>query len=216
MRARTSSLVLAAAFVLVASVGAGAHDHEHMSHDQMSHDHAMPMEAAKPLSGTSIYNLESQWTDQDGNAVTLASLRGAPVVMAMAYTSCKDICPMIVANMTAIEDQAKEQSVGNVRFAFFSLDPAVDTPERLKAYAKERGLDPAHWTLFHGDDKAVRALAAVLGVRYRRDAGGGFDHSAIISLVDADGNIVFQQPDAQVNAADVVKKIAALGKPATH
>lgn len=211
MRARMVSCVLAAALAVLAPVGAGAHDHDHMSHDHMA-----PMEAAKPLSGTSIYNLDASWTDQDGHEVTLASLRGTPVVMAMAYTSCKDICPMIVANMTAIEDQAKEQSAGNVRFALFSLDPAVDTPERLKAYAKERGLDPAHWTLFHGDDKAVRALAAVLGVRYRRDAGGGFDHSAIISLVDAEGNIVFQQPDAQVNAADVAKKIAALGKPATH
>jgi len=216
MRARLVSVLLAAGLAVLAPAGAPAHDHEHMSHDQMSHDHAMPMEAAKPLSGTSIYNLEEQWTDQDGNVVTLASLRGAPVVMAMAYTSCKDICPMIVANMMAIEDKAKESSVNNVRFALFSLDPEVDTPERLKAYARERGLDPVHWTLFHGDDKAVRALAAVLGVRYRRDAGGGFDHSAIISLVDADGNIVFQQPDAQVNAADVVKKIAALGKPATH
>lgn len=216
MRARMASFLLAAGLAAFAPVGAGAHDHEHMSHDHMSHEHMAPMEAAKPLSGTSIYNLDVRWTDQDGNAVTLASLRGTPVVMAMAYTSCKDICPMIVANMTAIEDQAKEQSAGTVRFALFSLDPEVDTPERLKAYAKERGLDPAHWTLFHGDDKAVRALAAVLGVRYRRDASGGFDHSAIISLVDAEGNIVFQQPDAQVNAADVAKKIAALGKPVTH
>ena len=106
MRARMASLVLAVG-VAFAPMGVNAHDHEHMSHDQMSHDHMSPMEAAKPLSGTSIYNLDSQWTDQDGNAVTLASLRGTPVVMAMAYTSCKDICPMIVANMTAIEDQAK-------------------------------------------------------------------------------------------------------------
>ena len=50
----------------------------------------------------------------------------------------------------------------------------MDTPERLKAYAEDHGLDPAHWTLYHGDEKAVRELAAALGVRYRRDASGGF------------------------------------------
>ena len=214
MNIRLASLLLAAGLALVFPLGASAQDHEHMSHDHGHMSHVL--EAARPLPGTSIYNLETQWTDQDGKSVALASLRGTPLVVAMAYTSCKDICPMIVANMMAIEDKAKESAVSNVHFALFSLDPEIDTPERLKAYAKERGLDPAHWTLFHGDDKAVRALAAVLGVRYRRGAGGSFDHSAIISLIDADGTIVFQQPDAQVDAADMVKKIAALGAPASH
>ncbi len=183
-----------------------AHDHDHMSH----------MKASKPLSGTSVYNLTSRWTNQDGKSVMLDSLRGEPVVVAMAYTSCKDICPMIVADMVAIEDRAKQASITGIRFAFFSLDSAIDTPERLTAYAKDHGLDPAHWTLYHGDDKAVRELAAALGVRYRRDASGGFDHSAIISILDADGAIVAQQPDAQVNTEEMVKKITALATPAAR
>ncbi len=183
-----------------------AHDHDHMSH----------MPPSKPLSGTSIYNLTSSWTNQDGKSVMLDSLRGQPVVVAMAYTSCKDICPMIVADMVAIEDRAKEASLKGIRFAFFSLDSAIDTPERLTAYAHDHGLDPAHWTLYHGDDKAVRELAAALGVRYRRDASGGFDHSAIITILDADGTIVAQQPDAQVNTEEMVRKLTALFAPATH
>ena len=93
---------------------------------------------------------------------------------------------------------------------------AIDTPERLKAYAGDHGLDLAHWTLYQGDDKAVRELAAALGVRYRRDATGGFDHSAIITILDADGKIVAQQPDAQVNTEEMVKKITALFPPAAR
>lgn len=188
------------------SAGVSAHDHDHMSH----------MKASEPLSGTSIYNLTSSWTNQDGKRVMLESLRGQPVVVAMAYTSCKDICPMIVADMVAIEDRTKQASITGVRFAFFSLDSAIDTPERLTAYAHDHGLDPAHWTLYHGDDKAVRELAAALGVRYRRDASGGFDHSAIITILDADGTIVAQQPDAQVNTKEMVKKITALVTPAAR
>ncbi len=181
-----------------------AHDHDHM------------MTAAEPLSGTSIYNLTSGWTNQDGKRVTLETLRGEPVVVAMGYTSCKDICPMIVADMVAIEDRAKEASLKGIHFAFFSLDSVIDTPERLTAYAKDHGLDPAHWTLYQGDDKAVRELAAALGVRYRRDASGGFDHSAIITILDADGRIVAQQPDAQANTEEMVKKLTTLFAPATH
>jgi cytochrome oxidase Cu insertion factor (SCO1/SenC/PrrC family) len=74
----------------------------------------------------------------------------------------------------------------------------------------------AYLNLFNGDEKAVRELAAVLGVRYRRDASGGFDHSAIISILDADGRIVAQQLDVQANAEDMVKKISALFKAPTH
>lgn len=181
-----------------------AHDHDHM------------MKTSEPLSGTSIYNLTSGWTNQDGKRVKLESLRGEPAVVAMGYTSCKDICSMIVADMVAIEDRAKEASLKGIHFAFFSLDSAIDTPERLTAYAKDHGLDPAHWTLYQGDDKAVRELAAALGVRYRRDAAGGFDHSAIITILDVDGRIVTQQLDAQANTEEMVKKLTTLFAPATH
>jgi len=183
------------------SAGVSALDHDHTSH---------VMKAAAPLPGTSIYNLTSAWTSQDGKRVALESLRGEPAVVSMGYTSCKDICPMLVADMVAIEDRAREAGLKGVRFAFFSLDSANDTPERLTSYAKDHGLEPGHWTLFQGDDKAVRELAAALGVRYRRDASGGFDHSAVITILDADGKIVAQQPDAQANTEEMVKKLTAL------
>ncbi len=200
MRLQVFSVALAASFLCFAP--AGAHDHAHM----------MQMEAAQPLSGASLYNLASQWTDQDGKTIELKSLRGKPVVMAMAYTSCKGICPLIVANMVAIENAAKAKNLTDIRFAFFSLDPAVDTPARLKAYAEEHGLDPAQWTLCHGDDKAVRDLAAALGVRFRRDDKGGIDHSAAISLLDDKGEIVFQKLDTKLDADEFVAKIEALAK----
>jgi protein SCO1/2 len=172
-----------------------------------------PMQAAAPLSGASIYNLASLWTDQDGKTVALESLRGRPVVAAMAYTSCKDICPLIVANMTAIEKAAKAKNLDPIRLAFFSLDPAVDTPARLKAYAEERGLDLSRWSLYHGDDKAVRDLAAALGVRFRRDDKGGIDHSAAISLLDDKGEIVFQALGVKFDVEEFAAKIEQLSAP---
>jgi protein SCO1/2 len=204
MRTTTTLLGFALGLVLTAPLSVSAHDHEHTAH---------AMQAAKPLSGTSVYNLTSAWTNQEGKSVKLASLRGEPIVITMAYTTCKDICPMIVADMVAIEDQVRKNSPAKIHFAFFSIDSANDTPERLKAYAGDHGLDLANWTLYHGDDKAVRALAAALGVRYRRDSSGGFDHSAIISLLDEDGNIVFQKPDAQIDTSEMVGKIETLARP---
>jgi len=199
---RGKILVATIAIGLLSSLAAlAAGDHDHMSH---------MMKPAEPLPGTSIYNLTSSWTDQDGKRVSLETLRGAPAVVAMGYTSCKDICPMIVADMVAIEDRAKASSLKGVHYAFFSLDSAVDTPERLKAYAGDHGLDLGDWVLFNGDDKAVRELAAALGVRYRRDASGGFDHSAVITILDAQGRIFAQQPDVTANTEEMVKKLSTL------
>ncbi len=200
MRARIFLAAVAIGLLLPLTAFA-ADNHEHMSHT---------MKPAEPLPGTSIYNLTSSWINQDGQRVSLESLRGAPAVVAMGYTSCKDICPMIVADMVAIEDRAKASSLKGVHYAFFSLDSAVDTPERLTAYAKDRGLDLGDWVLFNGDDKAVRELAAALGVRYRRDASGGFDHSAVITILDAQGRIFAQQPDVKANTEEMLKKLSAL------
>ena len=53
-------------------------------------------------------------------------------------------------------------------------------------------------------------MAAALGVRYRPDGQGGFDHSAVISLLDDKGEIVFQKLDAKLDTDEFVGKIEAL------
>ena len=161
---------------------------------------------AQAPSGTSLYNLASRWTDQDGRGLDLKDLSGRKTVVAMGYTSCPDICPLIVANMVAIEKAARAKGL-NLRFVFVTLDPKRDTPEKLKAYAEAHGLDPAAWTLLSGDDKAVRDLAAVLGVRYRANGEGGFDHSAILTLLNANGEVIFQKPDMQAEPEDFITRI---------
>ena len=55
-----------------------------------------------------------------GRALPLGALGGKPVVAAMGYTSCKDMCPAIVADMMWIEKHLPQDASGRVRFAFFS------------------------------------------------------------------------------------------------
>jgi protein SCO1 len=161
-------------------------------------------------SGASLYNLQSKWTTQDGANVALASFAGAPVVAAMGYTTCKDICPAIVADMMWIERHLPATGTAGVRFAFFSFDPEADTPERLKLYADSHGLDLTRWTLLRADDDATRELAAALGVGYRPDGQGGFDHAAVISLLDRNGEIVFQQRGTQASSDELLAKLKSL------
>jgi len=191
--------VIAAAALALLALGAAPSAHE--QHETL---------AASEPTGASLYNLDESWTSQDGGSVPLRAFAGEPLVAAMGYTTCKDICPAIVADMMWIEKHLAPGEAERARFAFFSLDPAADTPERLRLYAEAHGLDPARWTLLRADDDIVRELAQALGVGYRPNGHGGFDHSAVISLIDAKGELVFQQRGAQASADELLAKLKSL------
>ena len=63
-------------------------------------------------------------TDQDGNTVTSASLRGEPVVFAFVYSTCRDTCPAQVQTIRGALDDVGD----DVRVIGISVDPANDTP----------------------------------------------------------------------------------------
>lgn len=165
-----------------------------------------------PLPGLSVYNLTSQWTNQDGKLVQLTSLRGRIVVVAMIYLSCPDVCPLIAENMQQIQAGVPKELTQKVTFALFSFDAAHDSPDKLKAYAVARGLDAKHWSLFRADDAAARELAAALDVTYQRRDDGQFDHSIVISLLNADGVVVYRQIGLRRDGRDFVSKIRKLAR----
>ena len=144
----------------------------------------------------SVYDLGGAWRDQSGAARSLAGWRGAPVLLAMIYTHCSATCPLAVAELKRIAALNPD-----ARFVLVSLDPVRDDVHRLAAYAEERGLDPARWTLLTGSDADVRDLAATLGVRYRQVTPDDLAHSNLITLLDREGRIARQSSGQWDDAA---------------
>jgi protein SCO1/2 len=172
-----------------------------------AHDHMQGMVMGQTVPGQSVYNLESEWTNQNSATMKLTAFRGRPVVAAMVYTHCKDICPVVTEKMLEIGDKLPRQSRDQVQFVLFSMDWVRDTPAQLTSFAALHHLDLKHWTLLHGDENAVRELAAVLGVSFHRDEHGDFQHSIAIFLLDADGVIAAQENSLQAPAAGMVRSI---------
>lgn len=137
----------------------------------------------------SVYQLQLTLTDQAGTARPLDALRGRPLLVTMFYTSCQMVCPMIVEAIRANEAQLTPAEREKLAVLMVSFDPERDTVAVLKATADERHLAAPHWTLARSDAKSVRRLAAVLGIQYRPTAGGEFNHSSTILLLDAEGRI---------------------------
>jgi len=164
-------------------------------------DTAMPgmhdMPKAQSMPGMSIFNLNGRWTTQDGVTVPLGSLRGEPLVAAMIYTHCRDVCPLIAERMQDVERRLPAGKRGSVRFALFSLDWARDRPEQLRRFASAHRLDLRHWTVLGGNESAVRELSAALGVSFYRAANGDYQHSLAIFVLDSDGVVRSQQDDLQ-------------------
>jgi protein SCO1/2 len=143
--------------------------------------------AATALPGDSVYRLEDRFTDQAGREFGLAERRGRPQLVAMFYTSCGYVCPLIVDSAKGIEHALDEAQRAGLDILLVSLDPARDDVAALRAVAERRKLDPARWTLARTDAAGVRRLAAVLGVRYRALANGEFNHTSSLMLLDRDG-----------------------------
>lgn len=172
---------------------------------------------AAALPSDSIYQLPAPMTDQQGRAFDWRTRRGTPQVVTMFYTSCQYICPLIVDSGKAIEKTLLPAERDRLGFLLVSIDPERDTPQALAKVATQRKLDPQHWTLARPAREDVRAIAGVLGIRYRALADGEFNHTSVLVLVDGEGRIlartekVSSKPDADFVAA--VRKAVAV-KPA--
>jgi protein SCO1 len=163
----------------------------HEAHAPHPHGVADEVVAAGEPADFSIYHAHSVWTDQHGERRPLGSLSGRVQVVGMVYLSCAYACPRMVLDMKRIEDELSHRA--DVGFVLVSIDPERDSPARLAEYAAGAGLDPDRWTLLHGDDGDILELAALLGIQYRRMANGEFIHSNLLTVLDADGQVVFRQ-----------------------
>lgn len=148
-------------------------------------------------------------TNQDGKRVALKDLRGAPVVLTFLYTTCTDVCPVLLQVMIGAEQRLAEPERRVTRFIGITVDPKRDTPERLRAYMKERGLDPARWLLLTGSLAEATKVASDYGVVVRPAPKGDFVHNSVFVIIDATGREraefhgVATPPDA---IADELKK----------
>ena len=160
-----------------------------------------------PISDLSIYNLPSKWTNQDGKTVTMVDLKGKVLVLVMIYTSCKSACPRLVADMRNIESRLPENIKKNVTLVLVSIDPTVDTPERLKTFSIENKMEGNQWVFLRSTEENTREFSAVLAVNYKKISPMDFSHSNIISVFNAEGELAFQQEGLGVNSDETIKKI---------
>jgi len=130
--------------------------------------------------------------DDDGASVDLAAYRGKPLVVNFVYTSCADICPMVVQSLSRAVNAAQD-ALGADSFAVVTIgfDAVHDTPARMAAFARSQGIDEPNWRFLSADKETVAKLSAELGFVFYASPKG-FDHLAQTTVIDRDGRIYRQ------------------------
>ena len=165
------------------------------------------------ITDESVYQLNSTWTTQDGNKIKLDALTGKVVVVAMVYTSCEFACPRIVADINRIKKSIDDKDLDDqVHFVLVSIDPKVDTPEKLHSFAREYNMSPDDWTLLNGKEGDILELAALLGVKYKKTTEKDYAHSNIITVLNKQGEIAHQQVGLAMDPSETIEEIENLVK----
>ncbi len=157
------------------------------------------------LPDDSIFHLTTEWKNQNNESLKLKDLKGKTLVLVMIYTSCKTACPILVGKMKQIESKIDSKDAGDIDFVLVSIDPEVDTPERLKKFAKDNAMDGPQWTFLTSNEDETQVFANVLAVKYKKISPIDFSHSNIITIFNPNGELVTQEEGLEIDVDKIAK-----------
>lgn len=96
-------------------------------------------------------------TNQNGKTVTQKEYQDHIYVADFFFTTCQTICPIMTDNMVTIQKELQDDTL--VKLLSHSVIPTYDTPEVLKKYAIEKGVDDNRWNLVTGSKEEIFTLA---------------------------------------------------------
>ena len=139
---------------------------------------------------------EFEFVNQNGDTITNADFTGKVYVVEFFFTTCPTICPVMTTNMLKLQSAFKDRNDFGV--ASFSINPANDTPEVLRAYADNYGITHPNWHLLTGSMEDIMELSNTGFNMYagiNPNVEGGFEHSGMFALIDKSGQIRSRKDD---------------------
>jgi protein SCO1 len=130
--------------------------------------------------------------DREGKPVRLSSYRGKPLLVSFIYTGCFQVCPTTTKTLQKAVSVATD-ALGAGRFNVISIgfNQPADSPQALKSFAIQYGINSPNWEFLSPPAAAVPDLARDFGFSFVATPAG-FDHLLQVSVVDAQGRIYRQ------------------------
>jgi protein SCO1/2 len=164
-----------------------------------------PMHAQRRV--TRIQINDFALTDQNSTPFEFKNLAGKVVVVAFAYTTCPDVCPLITASLRQVQSGLTKEERKHVRLMTVTTDPEIDSPKVLTAYAKRYGAEFDNWSFLTGNLSVLEKIWQNFGVGVERKGRGLIDHTPLTAVVDQKKLMRFAyigpSPDPKAVLADV-------------
>ncbi len=205
----SASIIVALSTLLLASIVLGQGTSDKPRNEAATvFDQERALQLSQAALGTKVG--DHTLRDRQGNAVELNSFRGKPLVISLIYTSCYHTCPMITNQLARVVDIARE-ALGEHSFSVVTIgfDTPNDTPDRMRIYAAERGIDVSDWWFLSADAATIEALSQELGFLYFASPKG-FDHTVQTTIVDAQGKVYRQVYGEMLNSPHFVEPLKEL------
>jgi len=133
---------------------------------------------------------EFELMDSSGTAFRISDQSGKIVLLFFGYTACPDVCPTTLAELNMALNAIPEKA-DSVQVVFVSVDPERDTPQLVQEYVGR--FNPSFIGL-SGSQEELEKIWKDYGVfreTVQGDSAMGYivNHTARVTLIDADGNL---------------------------
>jgi protein SCO1/2 len=148
--------------------------------------------------------------EADGRPLKLSDLRGRPVLVSFVYTGCSQVCPTTTRFLArAVGEADRMLGPGRYAVATIGFNYPFDTPEAMRAFARQQGIDRRDWHFLSPEEGTVEAVTRELGFSYAA-AAGGFDHLTQVTILDAEGRVAAQVYGEDFEVPMLVEPLKAL------
>ena len=155
-------------------------------------------------------DLKFALTGPDGKAVEANSLHGKPALIFFGFTSCPDVCPTTLTQLSVVMKKLGSQA-DDIQVVLITVDPDRDTPDVMKNYTASFG----PWLLgLTGPEASLAKLRETYGVYAAMEStpGDGINvmHSAAIFAFDRRGRarlLIRDVTDSDAVVADIQQLI---------
>ena len=170
------------------------------------HDHSHMTKTAEKSSVAANYFTDVELTNQDGKKVRFYSdvLKGKTVVVNAFFTTCTSVCPPMNRNMEKIQEVFGDRVGRDVFLVSITVDPEVDTPARLKEYAKKFHAGPG-WIFLTGKKENLDWALYKLGQYVERKD----DHKTIF-IIGNEPTGLWKKAFGMANVAELVQVVESV------
>ena len=126
---------------------------------------SIPVAAQQPeQSPAEKYFTDTVLINQDGEKMRLYSdlLKGKTIIINSFFATCTGSCLPMTRNLEKVQQALGNRLGEDAYIISISVDPTVDTPAKLKAYAKKLNARPG-WYFMTGDKESVDFALKKLG-----------------------------------------------------